>query len=289
MEKKKGRTGDKILLGIGITFAVIFGLILLLPGLLLVLFFVYVAQTEALDAVPDQIKVSNQSSTVIQSVEVNDTVISSQSLQLGDDLTVEWETWPATLTVFGEVGPLGQIELSRAPNKTDTTDCWYIIVQDSPEGLVFTQTHIEKLEKWIKSMEKKVGLDLPDGVILLYDAPGRGLQGDGHDFVIFRFGREEAAALETQFSVTQGWHRYEDRALLDKIFFEKNSFCRSYIYDVPIPAEGWYFFRDTYNSQHGANDENQWSVEDRVRPPQNYTAAIYDSTTRMLYILDYDS
>ena len=289
MEKKKGRTGDKILLGIGITFAVIFGLILLLPGLLLVLCFVYIAQAEALDAVPDQIKVINQSSTVIQSIEVNDTVISNQSLQLGDDLTVEWETWPATLTVFGEEGLLGQLELSRAPNKTDTTDCWYIIAQDGPEGVVLTRSHIEKLEKWINSVEKKVDMDLSDGVVLLYDAPGRGLQGDGYDFVIFQFDRESAAALEAQISVTQGWHQYENSALLDKIFFGKNSFCRGYVTDVPVPAEGWYFFRDTYNSQHGANDENQWSVEDRVHPPQNYTAAIYDSTTRMLYILDFDS
>ena len=289
MEQKKGRTGDKILLGIGIVFAVIFGLILLLPGLLLVLFFVYVAQARAADAVPDQIKVINQSSVVIRSVEVNDTVISNQSLKLGDDLTVEWETWPAMLTMYDETGPFGRLELSRAPNKTDTTDCWYIIVQDSPEGLVFTQSHIEALEKRVKSMEKKVALDLSGGVVLLYDAPGRGIQGDGHDFVILQFGAEEGAVLEAQLAAGKGWHPYENSVLLNRIFFETHSYCGNYIFDVPAPEEGWYFFRDTYNSQHGADDENQWSVEDRVHLPQNYTAAIYDSTTRMLYILDFDS
>lgn len=289
MEQKKRRAGNKILLGVGIGFAVIFGLIVSLPIIMLVLLFVYIAQVEAADAAPDQIKVINQSSTVIQSIEVDGTGILGQPLRLGDDISVEWETWPAALTVYGENGILGQRELPKAPNQVDTKDCWYIIVQDGPEGLIFTCSHLEKLEKRISSMGDRVGLDLSDGIVVLYDAPGRGIQGDGHDFMILQFGREEAAALEAQLAAGKGWHPYEEQDLLEDIFFGESSTCKGRVYEVPRPTEGWYFYRDTYNSQHGDNDENQWSVEYRGHLPNNYTAAIYDSATRTLYIWDYDS
>ena len=289
MEQKKGRTCNKILLGVGIALAVILGLIVSMPIIMLVLLLIYIAQMEALDAVPDQIKFINQSNVVIQSIEVDGTGILGQPLRLGDDVTVEWETWPATLTVYGENGILGQRELSKAPNQMDAKDCWYIIVQDGPEGLIFTRSHVEKLEKRIASMGDRVNLDLSGGIVVMYDAPGRGIHGDGHDFMILQFGEKEASALEAQLAAGKGWHIYEERKLLEDIFFGNHSTCKDRVYEVPRPTAGWYFYRDTYNSQHGTNDENQWSVEDRVHLPNNYTAAIYDSTTRMLYIWDYDS
>lgn len=289
---KKRKTGikaiDVVLTICVILMAGVAVLFLLLPFLLLACFGLYVAELEAFDAAPDQIMFLNESSAVVCSVTVNDTVITDDILQLGESITVDWEEWPAVLTIYGDDGILGQIELAEEPRQDTSKDCWYIFAQDGPEGLILTKSHVEKLEKYVESMGERVNLDLSGGVVTLYDAPGRGIQGDGHDFMIQIFDEEAAAALEAQMETALGWHPYEDSELLDNIFFSKHSYCVNYITETPRPEKGWFFFRDTYNAQHGANDEGQWSLQ-RVGLPQNYTAAIYDSETNTLYIFDLDT
>lgn len=290
---KKGKTLDKVLLGFGIGAAVIMGLLMLLPFLMVGLLLLLIALADAYDAAPDRLMVINQSTTAIHSVTMNDTPISGKALNFGDDVTVEWEQWPGTVAVYGEEGLLGELHIAEEPDQDLTRDCWYVIVQDGPEGLIFTQSHVWPLEKRTEKMGEYVNLDLTGGVVELYYAPGRGIQGDGFDFLTLRFTGEEAAALEAQMADAPGWHPYTGGGLIDHIFYDGHTLYESYAlcrdFGVPPIETGWYFFRDTYNSQHGANDENQWVVEGRTDLPANYTAALYDSATHTLYIYDSDS
>lgn len=293
---KQHKTVDKVIdVSLTVFMILIAGvavLTILLPAILLVCFFLYIAQVEAFDAAPDQIMFLNESSAIVRSVTVNDTVISDGVLELGDDIAVEWEEWPAVLTLHGDDGILGQIELTEAPDQDAQKDCWYIFAQDSPEGLILTRSHVEKLKKYVEVMGERVNLDLSGGVVTLYDAPGRGINGDGHDFMIQIFDEETAAALEAQMAAAKGWHPYTGGGLIDDIFYGAHTLykdrhlCRDF--NVPHFEEGWFFFRDTYNANHGANDEGQWSLR-RVGLPQNYTAAVYDSETNTLYVYDSDS
>lgn len=290
---KRGRTLDKVLLGVGIAIAALMGLVILSPFLLVGVFYLLIAQTNAYDAAPDRLMVINQSTTAIHSVTMNDTPISDGTLSLGDDVTVEWEQWPGTVAVYGEEGLLGELHIAGKPDQDLTKDCWYVIVQDGPEGLLLGLSHAEKLEQRMESMGERVYLDVTGGAVELYYAPGRGINGDGFDFMTLRFTEEEAAMLEAQMADALGWHPYTGGGLVDHIFYDAHTLykdhrlCRDF--NVPRFEEGWYFFRDTYNSQHGDNDENQWVVEGRTDLPHNYTAALYDSATHTLYIYDSDS
>ena len=287
MEKK--RNGDKILLGIGITLAVILGLILLLPFLMLALILLEGARAEAAAAAPDQLRFINQSNSVICSVALDDTVISEETLEPGDGITVEWETWPTILTVSGEEAVLGQMDIPKEPYQDWTAHCWYIIAQDGPEGFTLTRSHVEELDRVMELAEEWACIELSGGVVTLFETSGSGFNGDGHDFVMMTFSEEDAAALESLMADAKGWHPYEDSELLDRIFFSRSAYCTSDAYAVPRPTEGWYFFRDTYNSQHGPDDENQWSTEGKTGILPNFTAAVYDSGSQTLYIYELDT
>ena len=262
----------------------------LLPLILVAMFYLLVAQTDARDAAPDRLMFVNESSTPVYSVAMNEVTISDGVLELGDDVMVEWETWPGTVSVYGEKDCLAQLYLSEKPNQDWVKDCWYVIAQDGPDGLILTQSHAWPLEDRVEKLGEYVGLDISGGVVEMYYARGRGINGDGSDYMSLLFTEEEGAVLEQMLAETEGWHRLPMDDVVGSVFCgEPDCTSANHAFRVPGVEEGWYFFRDTYNAHHGENDENQWKLEGRTRLPQNFTTAVYDSEADILYIFDYDS
>lgn len=287
----KGKKVAKNLLALAggvLASAVLLGFILALTpvGLLYLL----IAQTEIYDAAPDSLMFINQSSVPVHSVTMNDVVISNGLLEMGDDVTVEWDVWPGTVTACDEEGELARLYLSEAPNQDLVRDCWYVIAQDGPEGLILTQSHVWPLDDRVESMGERVGLDISAGVVEMYYARGRGINGDGSDYMNLLFTGEEGALLEQELAVAQGWHQLPMEGVVSKVFCgDPDCSDAAHAFRVPEVENGWYFFRDTYNAQHGTNDENQWNLDGYDSLPSNFTAAVYDSTANTLYVYDYDS
>lgn len=287
---KKNQAGKTIIAIVAGGIGAIGLLVLLAPLTIAGLFYLLVAQTELRDTAPDRFMFVNETDVPVYSVALNDVAVSDDILALGDEFMVDWETWPSTVSVYGENDLIAQLYLSEKPEQNWVKDCWYVIMQEGPAGLILTQSHAWPLEERVDKMGEYVGVDISAGVVELYYASGRGIHGDGSDYMALVFNQTEGAALEQMLAETQGWHQLPINDVIGSIFCGKTD-CTSanHIFRVPEVDTGWYFFRDTYNANHGENDENQWEVEGRTRLPQNFTAGIYDSETNTLYLFDFDS
>ena len=169
-------------------------------------------------------------------------------------------------------------------------DQWYVIAQDGPDGVVLTLSYSDNLRKVRKWGEETSGLNLTDGLIRQF-IYRHGWMGDGDTLFVMTFTPEQGAELERSMAQTNGWHRFPTHELINRIFFHKSSYCRDLSGKNYLPSveNGWYFFRDTFNVQHGEDDENQWNLDGRAHLPGNFDAGIYDSDTCTLYLFEFDS
>lgn len=244
------------------------------------------------DEKTDQLIFLNESSAEIAFVELEQDA-NRQTFSLGNKnkITIEWENWPCELTISDSEGDeVGRLTIKEDPQEDFSRDEWYVIAQDGPDGVVLTLSHSKDLEKIRKWGEETSGLDLSDGTIRTF-IYRHGSFGDGDTILVMSFTPEQGGALEQAMAETKGWHLFSTHELVNKIFFTDNSYChdRSGENYLPTVDNGWYFFRDMYNVQHGETDENQWVVEGRTRLPGNFDAGIYDRDTHTLYLFEFDS
>lgn len=240
----------------------------------------------------DQVIFLNESSAEIAFVELEQDITSqTYSLNGKDKVTVEWDCWPCELTASDAEGrKVAALTISEDPEEDFDRDQWYVIAQDGPDGVVLTLSYSDNLRKVRKWGEETSGLDLTDGLIRQF-IYRHGWMGDGDTLFVMTFTPEQGAELERSMAQTNGWHRFPTHELINRIFFHKGSYCRDLSGKNYLPSveNGWYFFRDMFNVQHGEDDENQWNLDGRAHLPGNFDAGIYDSDTCTLYLFEFDS
>lgn len=265
----------------------------LLPlGLMSTGLLVLVGATEASEKQTDRLIFINESSSQISSVMLLDGLVDGNRVHIveGDEeLVIEWETWPCEVVASDAEGrEVARLTITEDPQVDMDRDQWYVIAQDSPEGVVLTLSHRDDLKKVLKWGKEHSGLDLSEGIVRTF-IYRHGWMGDGDTLLVMTFTPEQGAELERAMAQTNGWHPFPVHEVIDRIFFHKGSYCRDLNNENYLPPveNGWYFFRDMYNVQHGENDENQWNIGDSV--PRNFDAGIYDSDTQTLYLFEFDS
>lgn len=244
------------------------------------------------DEKPDQIIFVNESASQVSSVMVTAELVDGNQVYFPngeEELVIQWESWPCKFAAVGADGQtIAELTISEDPYEPMEADQWYVIAQDSPDGVMLTLSHRGDLKKVLKWGKEHSGLDLSGGLIRQF-IYRHGAFGDGDSLLVMDFTPEQGAELERAMAQTNGWHPFPVHEVIDRIFFHKGSYCRDLNEENYLPAveNGWYFFRDMYNVQHGENDENQWNIDGRV--PGNFDAGIYDSDTQTLYLFEYDS
>lgn len=245
----------------------------------------------AVDERTDQVIFINESTAELTMVTL-ETPESRQTSELNRNgkTTIEWEYWPCTLSVSNGTELLAELVIAEDPNEDMACDRWYVVAQDSSQGLALTLTQRYPLDKVTQWGTKTAGVDLSDGVIRQF-IYRHGAFGDGDTFLAMTFTPEHGAILEADLAQTDGWHPLPVHDIVEKIFFTKSGYCRDDNGEnrVPRVENGWFFFRDMFNVQHGEDDENQWTLEGRSRLPGNFDAGIYDSDTDTLYLFEFDS
>lgn len=278
-------------------------LLLLIPVLLIVIlclsgmwipmgFLALLGLASAEDDQADRLIFRNESSAEVALIELEQNG-SSQTFSLDgkETIIIEWGDWPCTLTASDAEGrEVACLSITEDPQVDMARDEWHVIAQDSPEGTVLTLSHNSDLKKILKWGKKNSGLDLSGGTIRTF-IYRHGWMGDGDSLLVMTFSPEQGAELEKAMTKTNGWHSFPTPELINKIFFQKSSYCRDWNGENYLPAvqDGWYFFRDTFNVQHGEHDANQWNLEGRSHLPGNFDAGIYDSDTLTLYLFEFDS
>ncbi len=243
---------------------------------------------------PDQIIFVNESSSQVSSVMISAGLVDGSTVfSLGGEekLTIEWNSWPCRFSAVNAQGDaLAELVISEDPDESMARDQWYVIAQDGHEGVILTLSHVRDLEDVLDWGNETSGLDLSGGMIQQF-IYRHGSFGDGDSLLVMSFTPEQGAELEQAMAQTNGWHEFPTHELLDKIFFDDHSYCRDTNRENYLPAveNGWFFFRNTFNVQHGKDDEHQWALDGYNYLPGNFDAGIYDSDTCTLYLFEYDS
>lgn len=242
----------------------------------------------------DRIIFVNESSSQISSLMLSTGLADGSkvvSLE-GEEVTIDWESWPCELAAVDADGQtVAQLRITEDPYEAMERDEWFVIARDGQQGVTFTLSHIRDLEKVLDWGSEHSGLELSGGTIQKFIYRHDGWLGDGDSLLVISFTPEQGAELEQSMAKTNGWHPFPTHELLDKIFFVEHSYCRDLNDENYVPAvkDGWYFFRDMFNVQHGDDDENQWELDGRVNLPGNFDAGIYDSDSHILYLFEFDS
>ena len=267
-------------------------LYLLGPALIPMGFLALLGLASAEDNQPDRLTFLNESTAQISYIELDQNANSQTfSLDDKDKITIEWDRWPCEVTASDAEGrEVASLSITEDPQVDLDQDEWFVIAQDTPDGVVLTLSHRADLKKVLKWGKEHSGLDLSEGIVRTF-IYRHGWMGDGDTLLIMTFDPEQGEELERAMAQTNGWHPFPTHELIGRIFFYKHSYCRDLSGENYLPPveNGWYFFRDMYNVQHGENDENQWNIEGRSRLPGNFDAGIYDSDTCTLYLFEFDS
>lgn len=263
------------------------------PGLLAGAIYALIGLSMVEDNQPDRLFFHNESAAQISFVELEQDAY-SETFPLSDEdkLTIEWDRWPCELIASDAEGrEVARLTITEDPQEDGARDEWHVIAQDSPEGVALCMSHSGDLKKILKWGTENSGLDLSGGTVQTFIYRHGSWLGDGDSLLVMTFTPEQGAKLERSMAQTNGWHRFPTHELINRIFFHKSSYCRDLSGKNYLPPveNGWYFFRDTFNVQHGEDDENQWNLDGRAHLPGNFDAGIYDSDTCTLYLFEFDS
>ena len=141
-------------------------------------------------------------------------------------------------------------------------------------------------------ISEKIGRDISDGEITVFEDSHGGFHGDGSLYA-------EVSFYDSSFynQVSREWKSLplgEDLRIACYGGTDKNeNSCAPHIRDVegnariPQIKDGYYYFIDNYTAEHVTDrfDESEFLYRSSV----NYTLAIYDSDTKILYVFEYDT
>lgn len=242
------------------------------------------------DGLPDQLVFVNESASTVTAIQAGDTPITKErfSLETGEQWKVTWEQWPVVVELYGgDSGKklLGSVEILEDPY-LDARDRWYVIAQDSPDGIFLTVSHSLKLDQAADWASEKLGVDVSDGNIRMFASRHGGLSMDGEYDMVIEFSDAAAAELEQSIEGTLGWHTLPTVGFVSTVFCGEGVDCKAAFNHspfVPQVEEGWYFYHHT----RAETDAEEWTVGDEHARPTGYTTAIYDSEMNVLYVYDF--
>ncbi len=274
---------------IGLVLAALLLLLFLTPVGWAGLFYLSIGYTIWQDGLPDQLVFVNESTSTVTAIEADHAPITKEnfSLETGERWKVTWEQWPVTVGLYGgDTGQelLGSIEILEDPY-LDTRDRWYVIAQDSPEGIFLTVSHSLKLDAASDWASEKLGVNVSDGKIRMFASRHGGLSMDGDYDMVIEFSDAAAAELEQSIEGAFGWHLLPTEGFVSTVFCGEGVACKEVNHSpfVPTVEEGWYFYHNT----RAKDAAEEWIVGDEHALPTGYTTAIYDRNMNVLYIYDF--
>ena len=212
----------------------------------------------------------------------------SSLLERGETLYFDVE-FPCTLTVYADaegMAPLLSAVVEEEPPGSLEEGVWYVIARDGPEGMMLTLSlnlDEEELETMAGSISKNLGVDVSGGAISYCWYPGRGINGDGEDFVAVKFSRQEGDALERQLAAADGWQAGEFPEEMKADTFDSVYTHESHIDWNRVSDRGWFYYRD----EKKTDSDSIYNVDLTPYSSSDYVAAVYDVSARTLYFFEW--
>ncbi|MBM6615854.1 hypothetical protein JTF06_13260 [Desemzia sp. RIT804] len=164
---------------------------------------------------------------------------------------------------------------------------------------LFVLVGIFLLARWyltdpIRGVSQTLGLHLSKGTILQDEDSHGGFHGDGMRYLEIAFSDTEELAIIEDIQTGKGWHALPLTDNLDIALYggeDATTFISPYIsWDnreplFPIIENGYYFFLDRHSDSVDEEDDNDLFN----RFSYNFTLAVYDSDTKMLYYCEFDT
>lgn len=170
-------------------------------------------------------------------------------------------------------GPWGQwqnMELSWHDEKTLRRDD--ILYSVSPEDIAF-----------MEALSDTLGMRLTNGAVLAYEDTHGGFHGDGHTFAKIRLSGQVPGwnALPMTKNLTLAFYGGMDGELLIGSLFRDAAGEPL----LPPVENGWYFFQDRHSESTDPKDDTALFS----RSSWNFTAAVFDADTNLLYYFELDT
>lgn len=131
-----------------------------------------------------------------------------------------------------------------------------------------------------------LGVDLAQGTLVEETDTHGGFQGDGERQVTFSFAGHDLAPVLAQ---TQGWQPLPLPETLSAALYgrcEGNTQIGPYLSgSLPEVTQGYFWFQDRYPQGEGSEDPTGLLDRSSV----NFTAALYDAQSQMLYYIEVDT
>ena len=209
-------------------------------------------------------------------------------LERGDKLYFDVE-FPCSLTVYADVEgrePLLSTVIEETPPGSLEEGIWYVIARDNGDGMALTLSlnlDEEELEAMEDSVSEHLGVDVSGGTVGYCWYPGRGINGDGEDFVVMRFSRQEGSALERQLAAADGWQAGAFPEEMKTSTFESVYNHESLVDWDGLSDSGWFYYRD----EKKTDGDSPYNVDLTPYRSSDYVAAVYDTATRTLYFFEW--
>lgn len=153
--------------------------------------------------------------------------------------------------------------------------------------------------RWIilHNAEKQVELNFPSYREMEYRDDHGGFFGDGTTRLVLTFSEEEGRQLQEQMERNPAWQSLPITENLNTFLYGKQEDGYGYIgrageLELPVIGEGYWYFLDRHAGEGPEDDVTNQPHNDRwllSRHSYNLTVAIYDTVTRTLYYLEFDT
>lgn len=138
-----------------------------------------------------------------------------------------------------------------------------------------------------KRISKSIGIKIPNSINIDYKDNHGGLNGDGETVAIIHFDAIDADIISYQISNSNNWNQLPLSKNLDRIMYktESSKYNLSELLSMPKIENGYWFFNNRHHSSTDSkNDYNLFG-----QSSFNFTVAIYDIDTNILYYLEFDT
>lgn len=131
----------------------------------------------------------------------------------------------------------------------------------------------------LRSFSKDCGIDLSEGEIIFYEDNHGGFHGDGFSLLIADY--SQSPLVEEEFDSNDLWHRFPLPDSLNTFVYQPYDSALQ----LPLVENGYYYF---YNRHSEATDP--YDASKLLQGFSfNFTFAIYDLDTNILYLCKYDT
>ena len=146
-----------------------------------------------------------------------------------------------------------------------------IFAQSTPQGYV----------------SKYLGIDCSRGIANEYINTHGGWHGDGNTFIEIQFSNED---FEKRICQTEGWKKFPLTENISAIIYgvsNEEMTCEPWsLGEIPAIKNGYYYFENRYLEGEDKYDDS--AIKGSYQRSFNYTIALYDADTMILYYCEED-